>query len=139
MKSITAGDLGWILLAWLLGASLLCAVWNWLVNRYEIAGERLARRWYGRGAYVRLRSGGAGEGPALYRVLAWDDEEPVPWLKVTDDEDEDTDAFWASVTDFAPGMLRHLRPHLARHFTVRGRAVLLPSLFVYLPLSGVTP
>lgn len=112
----------------ILGAVLvLNSAWAWFTDRYEVAGGkhsgfRLWRRWYGLHAQVVLREDEDDTDPDRYTVLAWDDENSdAPWIKVIrlDPEyltywDEDAEAFWARVTDFAPYAVRRFRPYVFR-------------------------
>ena len=122
------------------GLALAC-VQSWLSGQYELARHgwlpAVSRRWYCPRAHVCLRAEADGQDPARYAVLAFCAEHtPVPWLLVhkLNPEyltywDEDSGAFWAPVTDFAPYAVRRLRPHVERF----GPAP-VPWLTLYLPL-----
>lgn len=136
---MTAADWGWATVAWLAAGLVLAGILNWFSDRYEVAWcrhpPRLIRRWYGPRAHVSLR--GEEDEDARYAVLAVDDEHfETPWLKVRKLNpefltywDEDSGAFWAPVTRFAPYSVRRLRPVLLHC----GR-VPVPWLTRYLPL-----
>jgi hypothetical protein len=103
---------------------------RWWGGQYELAWKplRITRRWYGPRARVRLRAE-----PDLFCVLAWDNQNfPVPWLKVGPVADEDTQLFWAPVTDFTPDRVRRLRPSLLR----RCRFLPFPLVWEYQPLPA---
>lgn len=138
MNSLEATNLAWAIIAliaaWAAGGWIL----DWLDDRYEVCGFRVTRRWYGAAAHVILQS--ADDDPDRYAVLDWrkDESQPVPWLLVhkLDPEyltfwDEDAEAFWAPVTDFAPYAVRRIRPYLYKFGPVP-----LPRLTKYVLLSG---
>lgn len=140
--NITTANLGWLILACMLGGIILGGIQDWFTGQYEATFRmpfrfRVTRRWYGTSAHVCLRIAEDDEDPARYVVLDRDEENTAaPWLKVhkLNPEafsywDEDAEAFWAPVTDFAPYTVRLLRPHILRSERYRW-----PMLFDYLPL-----
>lgn len=146
MNHITPANLGWWIVAFLIAGIILGAVQEWIRDRWEITPcapwrYRVTRRWYGPHSHVCLRAEAEADDPELYVVLDWDDEDAsVPSLKVhkLNPEyltywDEDSEAFWAPVTCFAPYTVRRFRPHLIR-CVLLGRAVFIPWLTLYLPL-----
>jgi hypothetical protein len=138
MSSITPGDLGWWIIGIYATGTVLGWIQDWISDRYEITRRhpRLVRCWYGTAAQVSLRSAADDDDPDRFAVLArWDENTAVPWLLVhrLDREyltywDEDAEAFWAPVTDFAPYSVRRVRPHLTRFGRVR-----VPWLTKWLP------
>jgi hypothetical protein len=133
--NITPANLGWILAGWLLLGAIAGALQGWIVSRYEITLRRpfratITRRWYGETSHVCLRPEADDDDPHRYLVLDRSDEYvPLPWLLVQDIDDEDADAYWAPVTDFAPYGVRRLRPWIFRY-----RWIVIPCLFSYLPV-----
>jgi hypothetical protein len=141
--NITVSQLGWYLVAFWVAGIVLGWVQDWICDRFEFRvsrrGVRAARRWYGTAAHVCLRSAADDDDPDRFTVLARRDENTVvPWLLVhrLDPEyltywDEDAEAFWAKVTDFAPYAVRRVRPHFTRFGRVR-----VLWLTKWLPLSN---
>jgi len=131
--NITTVNLGWIILGWLLAGTACSGIGGWLAGQYKVTrqGRRLCvtRRWYGARAHVCLR--GEADGAQRYSVTRWYGEgTALPWLLVQNIDDEDEpDAFWAPVTDFAPYSVRRLRPHILRTGHYR-----FPQVFDYRPL-----
>lgn len=110
---------------------IVSASWvaSWLKDHYELAGHRPVRRWYGTGAWVTLRREAGLFAPDRYVIAAWSHEATsVPWLLAAPVDDEDAEAFWAPVTDFAPDAIRRFRPYLWRGW--------LPVLFAHETLPG---
>lgn len=142
---LTPARAGWWLLAFVLASAVVVRLSELLADRWEITPcapwrHRIARRWYGTHAHVTLRAEAEADDPERYAVLDWDDASAsVPSLKVhklspesLNYWDEDSEAFWAPVTCFAPYAVRRLRPHFERF----GRAW-IPWLTLYLPLPGL--
>lgn len=139
---ITAANLGWYLLGLLLAAVVITQISEWIRDRWEITcgRPRITRRWYGTNAHVTLRAEAEADDPELYVVLQWDAEDAgVPSLKVhkLNPEfctfwDEDSEAFWAPVTCFAPYTVRRFRPHFERL-----GPVFIPWFTRYLPLPAL--
>jgi len=140
--NITVSQLGWYLVAFWAAGTALGMVQDWISDRWEFtvgghAGFRAARRWYGTAAHICLRADAEDDDPDRFAVLArWDEDTAVPWLLVhrLDREhitgwDEDAEAFWAPVTDFAPYTVRRIRPHVIRFGRLR-----IPWLTKWLPL-----
>ena len=128
MNPLNAETPLWAYLAGIAVVALACQAASWLKDRYELAGHRPVRRWYGTGAWVTLRAEEDDISAPRYTVVAWDAGNcEAPWLKVSqlapDSRfwDEDSEPFWTPVTCFAPHSVRRFRPHLTR-----GR---LPVLF----------
>lgn len=123
----------------LAAAYIIGWVRDWISRRWEIARHRPVRRWYGSAAHVCLRSDAEDDDPERYAVLDWWDGNPaLPWLWVVKLDpqyltywDEDAEAFWAPVTEFAPYAVRRIRPCIW-HF---GR-VPLPWLTKWCLMSG---
>ncbi|HEV2450971.1 MAG TPA: hypothetical protein VGS62_03495 [Streptosporangiaceae bacterium] len=114
-------------------ALVALASWSasWLKDHYAMSGRRPVRRWYGTGAWVTLRRDGCFQSPDRWQVTAWSDEATgVPWLLVSPVDNEDSEAFWAAVTDFDPFAIRQFRPHLWRGW--------LPVLTARVLLEGGT-
>lgn len=129
---------------------------TWFADQYEVTWgrpfPRVTRRWYGMHARVFLRAGAArwaernegryvdDEDFPVFSVLEWLNESTqVPWLLVQrlDDgeqeiSDEALEPFWAPVTDFAPCVVRRLRPRIFRYGRLR-----IPVLFSYQPVRHV--
>jgi hypothetical protein len=102
---------------------------GWIKDHCEFIGRRPVRRWYGTGARVTLRRDAGPRAPDRYAVIAWSDEATaVPWLLVSPVDDEDSEAFWAAVTDFSPDAIRRFRPYL--------RDGWLPVLFAHETYPG---
>jgi hypothetical protein len=121
---------GLIILACLAAWTILGAICGWFTGQYEVTRHGITRRWYGIRAWIVLRAAADEDEPDHYQVLGWDQEDTcVPWVRVMNVDNEDAESFWAPVTDFAPCMVRRLRPHLARY-----GPVLMPQLHVWLPL-----
>lgn len=143
MIHLTPANFGWVVAIWLIAGTAIAGIWNAISGRWEITRGRAARRWYGPGAHVTLRAEAEADDPELYVVLRCDGEDAsVPSLKVhkLNPEyltywDEDSEAFWAPVTCFAPYTVRRFRPHLIR-CVLRGRVAWIPWLTEYLPLPG---
>jgi hypothetical protein len=108
---------------------------GWLTEQYEWTwrGWRpvATRRWYGKNAHVCLRADADDVEAPLYLVHEWnDDDTSIPWLRVQAiDDDSEPEAFWGSVSNFAPYSVRRLRPWLFRYGWFR-----YPVLFDYRPL-----
>lgn len=136
---VTAVRLGW----WIVALIVAAVVISWISERirdcWEDTCDRpgLTRRWYGSHSRVFLRAEAANWGPARYTVIKWNAEHTdLPWLLVRKLNpadlrywDEDAEPFWAPMTDFAPDMVRRIRPHALR--TEHHR---FPELFDYRPL-----
>lgn len=142
MNHITPANLGWWILAFLVTGTAVNAVQEWIRDRWELTPDAswrrpLMRRWYGTHAHVTLAAEAEADDPEVYVVLGWDEENTgIPSLKVCKLNpeyltrwDEDSEAFWAPVTVFAPYTVRRFRPHFERF----GR-VFIPWLTLYLPL-----
>lgn len=128
MNHTATSELGWAVLA-IAGIALLTAsAVGWFDGQYEVARRgrawfRVTRRWYGLRAHVCFRDGEEDDDVARFVVLAWDDDHtPVPWLQVRKLNpefctywDEDSEAFWAPVTDFAPYTVRRFHPRVLRY------------------------
>jgi hypothetical protein len=132
----------WLAFAVFLGVIAAASVQEWAAGQYEVTRRgrfrfAVTRRWYGARAHVTLRAEAEADDPELYVVLDWDGEDSsVPSLKVhkLDPEtltcwDENSEAFWAPMTCFAPYTVLRFRPHFERF----GR-VFIPWLTLYLPL-----
>jgi hypothetical protein len=134
--NITTGDAGWVIAALLLGGAVLGGIQDWLAGQYEVTRRgrvrfRVARRWYGTRAWVVLRREAGWDEPERFRVLGRDDENSsAPWLHVQSIDNDDSEAFWAPVTDFAPCAVRRLRPWVFRYRWLR-----IPVLFAYETVS----
>lgn len=146
MNHVTAANLGWYILAFLATGTAVNAVQEWIRDRWELTPDAswrrpLTRRWYGTHAHVTLAAEAEADDPELYVVLAWDAEDAgLPSLKVHKLKpehltrwDEDSEAFCAPVTIFAPYTVRRFRPHFERF-----RWAWIPWLTLYLPLPGAT-
>jgi hypothetical protein len=119
----------WLYLSIIAFIALASFAASWLKDHYEIAGHRPARRWYGTGAHVTLRRDACFSAPERWAVTAWSDEAGrVPWLLVSPVDNEDSEAFWAAVTDFDPYAIRRFRPYLWRGW--------LPAPFAHETLPG---
>jgi len=145
---VTAVRLGWWIVVLIVAAAILSAISEWIRDRWEITcgRPRIARRWYGTHALVRLRHGYGSAASNVFRVISWADEDsPVPWLlvvlysgtswRLSEEDTEEPEPFWRCVTDFAPEAVRRFRPHLIR-CTMGGRVVRMPWLVKYLPLPA---
>lgn len=131
--NITSGQLGWIILAFLLAGYVLGWIQCWFDGQYEVTRKgfrvHVTRRWYGTRAHVCLRADEDDAEAERYTVIQWQaDGTSVPWLLV-EAMDDDWTAHWAPVTDFAPYTVRRLRPHVLRSERYRW-----PMLFDYRPL-----
>lgn len=135
---VTAVRLGWWIVALIAAAMIISAISEFIRDRWKIGCDRrISRRWYGTHAHVTLAAEAGSGDPERYVVLDWDaGDAGVPSLKVrklTPESltlpDEDSEAFWAPVTCFAPYTVRRFRPHFERF----GR-VFIPWLTLYLPL-----
>lgn len=132
--NITIGNLGWIILGFLLAGFILAEIQCWFDGQYDVTRKgfrvHVTRRWYGTRAWVILRARKDDDEPERFRVLQVDTEDSeIPWLKVGSvdfADDEDAEPFWAPVTDFYPEAVRRLHPWLFRY-----RRMLIPSLFAY--------
>jgi len=141
--NITPVNLGWWITGFLVVGTLAAWTQNWISDRYEFVARdgrvRISRRWYGGAAHVILRTQAGDEDPDRFAVLDWwDDNTAVPWLWVhkLDPEymtywDEDSEAFWAPVTDFAPYAVRRIRPYFYKFGPIR-----LPWLTKYVLIEG---
>jgi hypothetical protein len=123
--------LPWGIIICIAAAFIAASVSEWFTGQYEVTRKgfrvRVTRRWYGTRAWVILRAEAGQDEPYRYQVLGWDQEDTcVPWIRVANIDNEDTESFWAPVTDFYPEAVRRLHPWIFRY-----RRLPLPAIFAY--------